>query len=817
MSSSSSAKLDFYTLTFALGFSALAAGAVHLPILAGYAALVLVSALVCVFSRGALASPLGAAGVLFALVWLGLSALCLLQALPLPLALLERIAPLNADVWSRSLRAFAEPAPDFASLSLAPGRSLVEALKAASYAVVFLVSADVSRRHGTNRVLAMVFGLGVVLAVVTALHQLFEAHALYGFYRPRTSFEIAPLLNANNRAGYLSLTFFVGLGLFLRLRGKPVRVFVAIGLCVLFAQILICRSRGGVLGLGLGLVAFLALSLALARPSDRESGRLGTVASVSAISLVATWLAVVALRRSSWQGLFTAASDKLELFASATRLIRDHAWLGVGRGALGSVFPAYQTRGTNAVYEHAENFVLQWAAEWGLPLASLALALLAYGLYTLCTRAFLRRSARRAALVGVGVLLVQNQVDLGLEVPAVSALLACVLGALFGARLEPHEQRAERAPAWLLPAGAGLVALCLALVALAPNARTPASERLALRERLQEAPHPTPPELWRALHGALQAFPADPYFPLLGGSAALADGKDALPWAARALERAPRNGSVHVLLARALWARGARTQALASLRRALELDPTQGDTALRLARRWRHGPDDTLTLGPAGEAGVPLLEQLVARAPDSRLRKRWLDEWIAHAPRDSRVRYAVAEALLDELERGPASELCRARRHDCVLELLQRLDGLEPDSTRTAMLRARLALVQGNKEEAEALLREACDAAPSDVSCGLELVELALANDRSDLDATLRSLVASACTSASSCASVHQSLAEIFAAHVEWAAALDHYQRALQEAPSPALFRAAAGAADKLGRPMQAAAFRRRAEAAQGE
>jgi len=116
MSSWSSTKLDFYTLTFALGLSALAAGAVHLPILVGYAALVLLSALVCARARRGETSQPGGSSSAIVLIWLALALLCLLQALPLPLGLLERIAPANADIWSRSLRPFAEPPPAFASL-----------------------------------------------------------------------------------------------------------------------------------------------------------------------------------------------------------------------------------------------------------------------------------------------------------------------------------------------------------------------------------------------------------------------------------------------------------------------------------------------------------------------------------------------------------------------------------------------------------------------------------------------------------------------------------------------------------------------------
>jgi O-antigen ligase len=823
MSGLSFTKLDFYTLTFALGLSALAAGAVHLPILVGYAALLLLSALLCAIARRAEARRDGAPGGLelrgpargssaIVLIWLGLALVCLLQALPVPLGVLQRIAPDNADVWSRALRPFAEPAPSFASLSLAPGRSLVEALKAASYALVLLLSADLARRHGLTRLLGVVFGIGVLLAAVTALHDLFDAQALYGFYRPLTSFEIAPLFNNNNRAGLLSLSFFAGLGVFLRVKRAGPRVLGGIGLALVLAVLLMCRSRGGTLGLVLGLGLLLVLSLAA--PRRREgSSPLVNLASVTGIALGATLLAVLALRRESWQGLFSASTSKLELFGGALDLIEDHAWLGVGRGAFGSVYPRYQLESGNTVYEHAENFVLQWAAEWGVPLTLLALALFALALRRLCTRDALRRSTRRAALVGVAVLLLENQVDLGLEVPAISALLACVLGALLGARSDEHARRRETdagRAAPLLPVATGLTALCLGLVLFAPHVASPASARQALHDELRQSPRPTPPALWAELHGAIEAFPADPYFPRLGGAAALADGKDALPWAARALERAPLNGEGHVLLARALWARGVRAQAIAALRNALEVDPTQMPALLALVRAWRLTGDDLGALVPAGAAGAPLLEHLASTGA-SHERRRWLEEWVARMPDDPRARHAAALALANELERGQASEQCHDRRDACLDELKRRLAGLDP-SVPNALLRARLAALRGDGEGAEATLRRACADAPGDINCGLALIDVALANRSPDLDDTLRSVVASACTNPTNCAGIHRALGDRFAGSGEWEAAFDHYQRALQEEPSAETYRAAAAVAERLGRPVQAATFRRRAE-----
>src|SRR5690606_39750346 len=114
--------------------------------------------------------------------------------------------------------------------------------------------------------------------------------------------------------------------------------------------------------------------------------------------------------------------EKLDLFARAARLVADHPLLGVGRGAFGSAFSPYQPRAGAIVFEHAENLPLQWAAEWGVPVALAALAALAWSLRPVLARRTLESPARRCALIGLLVLAAPTLADLGTELPAVPPL-----------------------------------------------------------------------------------------------------------------------------------------------------------------------------------------------------------------------------------------------------------------------------------------------------------------------------------------------------------------------------------------------------------
>ena len=123
--------------------SVLAIGAVHVPVLFAVAAAAITSAALAFFiqAEGGKRLPLS----LPVAALLALSAYSLLQAAPMPLAWLEAVAPHRADIWSRALEPFGEPSPSWASVSLDPSSSVIEALKWLVYAAVF-ASASVTSR-----------------------------------------------------------------------------------------------------------------------------------------------------------------------------------------------------------------------------------------------------------------------------------------------------------------------------------------------------------------------------------------------------------------------------------------------------------------------------------------------------------------------------------------------------------------------------------------------------------------------------------------------------------------------------------------------
>jgi hypothetical protein len=287
------------------------------------------------------------------------------------------------------------------------------------------------------------------------------ATKVYGLYQPNfmtVPWHIGPLLNPNNLAGYLNLGALAGLGVLLSHRPVIPRWALGLGVALIVAIDVTSASRGGVLALPVGLVA-LAL---FARHEKRDRPASQSASTWLLLFAVAGGgvLAVLGGNAKAWTELYDKNLSKLEMILWVKPLVHDHPFFGIGRGAFESVFPAYRLTPGHVIYTHAENFVVQWAAEWGLPVTCAALG--AFGWAFAPRRLGVQRSALAAGgWCGVAALALQNLVDLGLEIPAVSIGAAAVLGSLWGdqRRRGAGEPSRGAAPAYPRMIGVGVAAL----------------------------------------------------------------------------------------------------------------------------------------------------------------------------------------------------------------------------------------------------------------------------------------------------------------------------------------------------------------------
>ena len=758
---------------------------------------------------------------------LGLAAFTLLQAVPLPMSLLRRIAPGNADVWNRSLLPFGEAGPNWASLSLDPGATAVEGLKWLTYTGIFACATLLARRRGRTWGIILVFVSGVVLALVTVSHGLVGATKVYGLYTPHfhpAPWHVGPLLNSNNLSGYLNLAAMCGLGLLLSRQSSAPRWLIALGITSVGAVAVIAASRGGVLALLLGLV-LLALLLAFGDHGSTGSNLPKRNAALLLAGSVGGGALFAALgsTRETWSELYDKNLLKVRMLAWAKPMIADYWSLGVGRGAFESVFPAYRIYSEHLTFTHAENFPAQWMAEWGLPVALVALASFAWFLRPAAIG--LRRSIFAAGVaVGIASLLLQNLFDLGLEVSSICIALAMAFGSIWGGwegsakvrRLVDTETAGRPVYAgWPIVLAIGAIVL-LATIPL-QSLHDVAQDRDDLHDRFRswiaQRTSSGKESLLADLRDAMKLHPAEPYFPLLAAETMWLGGarENPLPALARSLERASQNGRGHLLLAEILAATGARSQARLELRLAVVDEPALAGPAAQLAVRSGTTAQELLETVPHGQQGVGLLDALYASVVDDRMRLVLLQELLTRAPSDASANARLAEYYLAEVAKGEKSTTCSGdARSGCEQEFENSratIARLHPSHSQADQYRARFLILSGKPEEAEALLASRCPLVVDAVSCQFMRVHAAAAiiGKPEIFHTAIRELQQVACGSAAECSSTATIIGDMLAARGEWGAALTSYKRACKDQPSDAGWLRLADAASKVGSHAQAA------------
>jgi hypothetical protein len=430
--------------------------------------------------------------------------------------------------------------------------------------------------------------------------------------------------------------------------------------------------------------------------------------------------------------------SKLDLVKSSLGLLREHGVFGVGRGAFESVFPQLRTTPEYWVNTHPEDVVAQWTTEWGVPVAVLAMVAIAWALRPRTALARSRAPAGAwAALVAVAA---HNLVDFSSEVPGV-VIAMCVCAAIVTGGSGAHSrvvglrERAQRAilEAWCRHPRALTIGLSASVVvAIAATLPFTADELYADQRSFRDAALDrtmTREQFHELAKATMIRHPAEPYFPFVGAVRAIvAHDESVLPWAARALDRSPVYGRVHLLIARSLFVKS-RSQARLEYRLACEQDSTlcYHTEALPLV----DGFDDAMELVPEGERSTVVLAEL-ARELEARLP--------ATSVRLDRELVARDVTALDPLRRVAAAALWDVQNEEvwCVppagsverciadgLAAAARIRASAPERCDGYALRAELRVLSGDVDAGFSELDEALDRIADRSACAKRLVQLA--------------------------------------------------------------------------------------------
>lgn len=790
-------------LSLLVAGSALAIGGAPPVVVLALAPLSFVTAAICTLlpstGRGHSLAPFA--------VFLALSAYTVIQALPLSGSMLRSVSPVATDVWARSLLPLGEEVTG-GSISLDRGASLLEALKWASYACTFFAATSLARRRGAEFGIAIVFASAVLVATVTIGHQLLEARKIYGIYKPITHVDfnhIGPFPNPNNLAGYLNLGLFCGLGLLFGRRALVPRTLTTIGCAILVGVGVLSGSRAGLLTLLIGTVVFSVLVFVTRLRRDADGAEAGNIRR--AIWLLPGILAlgaglVIVGRNSTFLREMSSAGGSLDKFKVplwTKPLVLDFKWVGIGRGAFESVFPAYHppVKG-NVVFTHPENLLVQWSSEWGLVGVLALLALL--WLFRPHRLALFRSALNAGALVGVGTLLLHNLADLSVELFGVGTALTMVLGSLWGDERRHGGKGEYKDRPWLVR-GAAALAVALAVVVALRRDHAVTQDRRAVSDLLAAGPERIEAARTSVRAGML-AHPADYYFPLAGAMIALQTNENPIPWIQRALERGPVVGRTHFVLAEILSRRGLVNQALLEMKTAVECEPQLATAVGRFAVQntrvatelLRVVPDDAT---PHVQADVlEAMSQALDRPLDLEAVEAIDREALARDPERRSPRERLVLRRLTTLPTGAPPCADHAR---CIEELTTEAEEHKarwPKSSRGAQILAEMARVEGRPEEARVILVEACPLPGDAAQCWRQLAPLVSVEDLPDVLSRLTSV---SCTNRNDCAAAHDWAAGMLGSRKQYAQAFTSRQLAIDQVFTEERLLAAAADAEAAG------------------
>ncbi|MCA9653563.1 MAG: O-antigen ligase family protein, partial [Myxococcales bacterium] len=401
------------------------------------------------------------------------------------------------------------------------------------------------------------------------------------------------------------------------------------------------------------------------------------VGVVAGLGMLGAWDELAALLDGD--ALDPATSLRLRMMAGSLPLLDLAPITGIGRGAFGDVFAAFDPEPSAVWISHLECAPLAMLVEWGLVGGVLLVALPAWWISAM--RGAGRHddaTARRIVLLGLLALAMQGLADFSLEFLGVAAPACALAGALSPMR---------PGPSLVLPRTpiVGLLVLALPAPLLLPSSWA----ALSTRDDLDRAPATDAEVAARPLHASLHRRRAR-------AALALSDWDTARTRAQAAVRLRPAVVDGWLLLAAAERGRGEPAAERRATTEALQCLHHRASPELVRYLVERHEPDELARVAPAGGPGWSfLVEGLLEHAPrhaDALARARTAAEPLAPEP----LRVLVEANLA--LER-PALALHHARlwrqleptdvhAHLAVVRALEHHEPIRPAALREALQRA---------------------------------------------------------------------------------------------------------------------------------
>ncbi len=342
------------------------------------------------------------------------------------------------------------------AVSIAPWRTLTEAMKLTTYGLAFalavIFSTQGQRAHFLFNALIVICGSYAAYSLVMAGLGMPQLELFYAGHRDSHTLA-APFVNRNSFATYAAMgALCAGSRLVERARANIIswsgpRAYTLTLIQYLFGRgavwlscSLLCvgallgtasRAGNGAFFVGALVAAYLARTLNAGEQGRQRARWIGIALTASFLALVLIDGGQLADRLNDFSAASLHSGARLQLWTAALAMIHDRPLGGFGLGSFVQAFPIYDVHMMPFIMNKAHNDYLELAAGWGLPAAALwwtALGLLLWR----CLRGVYERRRRRlyplVAVAAASAVGFHSIFDFSLQMPAIALTFATILG-----------------------------------------------------------------------------------------------------------------------------------------------------------------------------------------------------------------------------------------------------------------------------------------------------------------------------------------------------------------------------------------------------
>lgn len=377
------------------------------------------------------------------------------QLLPLTASARNRVSPHAVQIDSALQLDPTSSASPMRALSIDAESTAWAFALGAAYVGLFFCARSIFARGGVRTVSRGITWLGLGLSVLVAVQRATSPSMLYWYFKPLDAgaSPYGPFVNRNALATWLAMAVPIAVGYAVARDQSDRRSSVGItaklaamdstqlwlagAACLMTGAVFASMSRAGILAIGAGVLAFVAVARSRIR---RGRAMVWAGVGLGGLALIGLMFANFGALAMRLQGT-TEAGDwgRRAIWRDTWRMTQDFWVAGVGAGAFERGMLLYQQGSRVFFFNHAHDEYLQILAEGGLLLAVPAAIAAIAGALLIASRLRVDRTPifwiRAGAIAGMVAVAVQSVFDTGLRTPANGVLFAIV------AAIACHEPR----------------------------------------------------------------------------------------------------------------------------------------------------------------------------------------------------------------------------------------------------------------------------------------------------------------------------------------------------------------------------------------